>query len=574
MPERPVRPPRPSHEGHDRWSGHRGAASGPSRGERWAEPEPSSYRAGVRWDGAEEGGWDRDFGSAAGYGDRPERYDDGAERYGERDEWASARRGGEDHVEFRGQQAFEREDAWVESGNESAGFRGQQNTAPRSLSSRLGPLTAASGVINMVRRRPSFDDLVPQDERPGGPRPPRGSASFRQPKRRDRGPLTFVAAAVALLLVVGGVVFAFQRGGDDPAVSNQASISSPEQPDNPAGDVEASATKAAEKPKKDKKAEKAKKAAQGSTGAGTRVKRAVFRGTSPSQVAEFSKWLGRDIQYVVDYPPRATWNDIADPAKTLSVWRNTDYRMVYAIGMLPGYKSDPSTLAAGAKGDYNHYFTTLAKTLVAYDQGDAILRLGWEANVDGYKWHPEGAQGTKNFKKYWREIVTTMRAVPGAEKLEFDWNVNNGGETYDSTLFYPGNKYVDYIGVDVYDISWAQDSYPYPADCNASCRRGRQEAAWMNVMDANFGLNFWSNFAEAQGKPISLPEWGVWGDRADQQGGDDNPYFIEQMYEFISDPANNVAYQSYFEYDVGDKGDHRLSQHEKAGKKYVKLFGK
>ena len=50
---------------------------------------------------------------------------------------------------------------------------------------------------------------------------------------------------------------------------------------------------------------------------------------------------------------------------------------------------------------------------------------------------------------------------------------------------------------------------------------------------------------------MTLPEWGLW-QREDGHGGGDNPFFIEKMHAFITDPANNIAYQGYFDVDTDD----------------------
>jgi hypothetical protein len=85
-------------------------------------------------------------------------------------------------------------------------------------------------------------------------------------------------------------------------------------------------------------------------------------------------------------------------------------------------------------------------------------------------------------------------------------------------------------------------------------------------------LIYWSDYAKSKGKPMSIPEWGLW-QRPDGHGGGDNPYFVKQMHAFIDDPQNRVAYQGYLEVDVED-GNHRLKTFKKAGKVYKQLFGK
>ena len=54
-----------------------------------------------------------------------------------------------------------------------------------------------------------------------------------------------------------------------------------------------------------------------------------------------------------------------------------------------------------------------------------------------------------------QQIVTTIRAVSGAN-FAFEWNPTLGDTGIgDLANFYPGNAYVNYIGSDVYDVSGA-----------------------------------------------------------------------------------------------------------------------
>ncbi len=202
--------------------------------------------------------------------------------------------------------------------------------------------------------------------------------------------------------------------------------------------------------------------------------------------------------------------------------------------MLPEATDD--TMERGAAGEYDQYFTQLATNLVEGGQEDAILRLGWEFNLEGSRWATDDPDV---FIAYWRHVVTAMRAVPGQE-FEFDWNPNNGKNTYDAVDYYPGNDVVDYIGIDAYDNAWGLFTYPYPDDCDAGCRAGRQENAWNRaIYGGHRGLHFWSQYAARKGKPMSLPEWGLW-DREDDHGGGDDPDYLRRMHEFIADPENRV----------------------------------
>jgi hypothetical protein len=295
----------------------------------------------------------------------------------------------------------------------------------------------------------------------------------------------------------------------------------------------------------------------------------VFRGTSAADARAYRQWFGGGVDLIVDYSSRDTWAEIADPQYMLHEWSGSGFRPVYSIALLP--EKDPSAhLEAGADGDYDRYFAELGRHLVEAGQPGAILRLGWEFNLESSRW---AGDDPPVFIAYWRRIVAAMRAVPG-QRFQFDWNPNNGKNRYDAVRYYPGDDVVDYIGIDAYDASWAWPSYPYPGSCDAGCRLGRQQAAWKkSIYGGRRGLKFWSAFARRRGKPMSLPEWGLWA-RPDGHGGGDDPYYLRQMHAFIADPANGVAYQSYFEMD-GPDGRHRLmTSFPDAGRTFRALFAR
>lgn len=151
-----------------------------------------------------------------------------------------------------------------------------------------------------------------------------------------------------------------------------------------------------------------------------------------------------------------------------------------------------------------------------------------------------------------------MRAVPGAEKLRFCWNPALGWQQFPSTQAWPGDEYVDIVGLDVYDDSWQRDTYPLPTDATPEEVDKRRNKAWDEaIWNASYGLKSWRDFALEHKKPFAIPEWGA-SNREDGHGGGDNPLFIERMHAFICDPANKVYFHCYFDVQAGD-GHHHLS---------------
>jgi Glycosyl hydrolase family 26 len=266
----------------------------------------------------------------------------------------------------------------------------------------------------------------------------------------------------------------------------------------------------------------------------------VYAGAgNPAGVKSFGQAIGCRPVYAMDFTDGASWQTMDNPSRLVSQWQGSGYSMIWGVPILPntgGY-----TLAAGATGAYNQYFVTLAKAFVADGQGSSIIRLGWEFNGSWFTWAANGQAA--NFIGYWQQIVNSMRSVSGAN-FKFEWNPTLGDQGVGNLAnYYPGNSYVDYIGADVYDQNWA--TYPGAA------------TEFTTMETEAYGLNWLVSFAAAQGKPITLPEWGLgsgpgnnglpFSAANEEVAGGDNPTFINDMSAWIK--ANNVFEATFF--DVG-----------------------
>jgi beta-mannanase len=279
----------------------------------------------------------------------------------------------------------------------------------------------------------------------------------------------------------------------------------------------------------------------------------VYRGAAaPDRVRAYESWLGRSVGWAVDFVPRDSWDKIEDPGWLTSGWHGSPYHLSLTVPMLP---DTGGTLDDGASGAYDAHFVTLARNLVGAGYGDATIRLGHEFNGGWYRWSAAGKEAA--FASYWRHVVDAMRSVPG-QHFTFDWCVSAGTWGTDVAAAYPGDAYVDYVGLDVYDQDWGS-GWQSPV------------TRWQDLVSQLYGLQWQKDFAAAHGKRMSLPEWGV-VTRTDGHGGNDDPYFIQQMYAWIS--ANDYAYTAYFEFNAPD-GDHELagSEFPNASAAFRQLFG-
>lgn len=245
---------------------------------------------------------------------------------------------------------------------------------------------------------------------------------------------------------------------------------------------------------------------------------------------EFSGWYGRQPDFVVDFFAADSWKSLMDDANwTVRCWAKQHVKVVFSVPMLP----NGSTLADGAEGKFDDNFTALAKLLVANGYSDAIIRLGWEFNGGWYPWAAK--KDPRNWVKYWQRIVTTMRHVDGAA-FRFDWCSAQGYQQIPASSVYPGDEYVDIIGRDLYNQTWA---------ANVTT----PEQRWNDLLTQPYGLNWLQEFSKQHNKPVSFPEWAT-GTRPDGHGGGDDAYFIEHTLQWMKE--NNVVYHAYWDYPAKD----------------------
>jgi hypothetical protein len=280
--------------------------------------------------------------------------------------------------------------------------------------------------------------------------------------------------------------------------------------------------------------------------------------SGPANVDAYSTWLGKPVTVAAAFEAMGSWSDIGGASWQLGPWSQwvkaqAGRNLALAVPMLP---SSGGSLASCSTGQYDATWKTLANNLVAYGLTGAYLRLGWEMDGTWYPWKAAPGSGNEgNFAGCFRHIVQVMRAAQPSAQWKFVLNPTTGwhSTTYLDAVW-PGDAYVDVVAIDLYDQSWAANTYPYPSTCDSTCRLTHQQNAWN---DYSWQLNTIRNYAVAHNKTMALAEWGT-ANRSDGHGGGDNPYYIQQMHDFMANSANRVVFQAYFDVNASD-GAHELS---------------
>ena len=261
---------------------------------------------------------------------------------------------------------------------------------------------------------------------------------------------------------------------------------------------------------------------------------------APNAVTSFGRTLGQQPAFAMDFLDGDSWSDLVNTAPSyMAAWKNSGDTMIWGLPMLPNAGSGAS-LSQGASGAYNSYFLKIAQAMVAGGQGSSIVRPGWEFNGGWFSWAANGQASA--FIAYWQQIVTTMRSVPG-QNFTFEWNPTAGDQGIGNLAnYYPGNNYLDYIGLDLYDQSWG--SYAGIA------------SQWNADLTEPYGLNWLASFAASQGKQITLPEWGLGqgpgndggavNDPGTKVSGGDDATFINDVAQWIR--SHNVYNATFWDY--------------------------
>ena len=157
---------------------------------------------------------------------------------------------------------------------------------------------------------------------------------------------------------------------------------------------------------------------------------------SMSALATYTKDVGKQPNMVEYY---ASWGDGFDTSGA---------RKIYDSGALPYMAWEPykPSLAAIAKGSTDTYLTSVAKAVAAFNLPVAIS-FGHEMNGDWYAWGRQ-ANSAADFVNAWRHIHDVFQAA-GATNVIWVWspNIINPAPTVKLQPYYPGDAYVDWVGM-------------------------------------------------------------------------------------------------------------------------------
>lgn len=278
------------------------------------------------------------------------------------------------------------------------------------------------------------------------------------------------------------------------------------------------------------------------TGASTLIARPRTAGTWPgpnglsgvngdpvfdtAHVQRFCTARGRTCQVAQTYTDRRSYQSMtAGTGWTFENMAGFPGMLIVSQGLVP--EGHPEDLAGCATGQFDQLWRDFGMLMVRYGRGNSVVRLGWEFNGNFMAWHASDAQ---TWIACYRRAADGIRATNPA--VLFDWTIN-GHDTPDdicggvSTNCYPGDDYVDIVGIDNYDH--------FPV--------ARTLADFDRINAAPEGLDWLYAFARQHRKLFAVGEWGV---VHNTDGGGDSADFVRWMHDWFAEHATGLAYEAYF----------------------------
>ncbi|WP_058754133.1 glycosyl hydrolase [Sphingomonas endophytica] len=253
--------------------------------------------------------------------------------------------------------------------------------------------------------------------------------------------------------------------------------------------------------------------------------------------------MGDRLEAIQLHGGTAGWNDwLSSVQWQADMFANHDIDIMWSIPLIPY----GATLGDAGAGKYDGKYVAMAKQLAAASQGDnkIYVRLGWEFN--GNDWNSSSAVGEpQNYVAAFRKFVDAARSV--SDKFVFEWC--SALDTWDMNPedAYPGDNYVDVIGVDMYyNTAWH----------NADAAK-----AFDWFIKQPYGLQWQQDFAARHGKATAVGEWGL---------NSDNPEFVKLALQWMAD--HDMVYQNYWESNAAFQGDLSDGQYKQAAAAYLTML--
>ena len=204
----------------------------------------------------------------------------------------------------------------------------------------------------------------------------------------------------------------------------------------------------------------------------------VYPGSGGGGILPESEWAA-DNQWIV-----ASWQD--DPAFS------NNATPVVALPMAQPGDTAEQDFQLIASGSWDSMYEFIFSQWAAAGYSKIYIRPGWEMNGTWYPWSVNSGNAAA-FVAAFQHLADLAHSFTGMN-IQVVWNPSVGSDAgIPFSQYYPGNSYVDVIGLDTYGAPNNYDASPQASPS------GQNDVELSNLVA----------FAQQQGKPFALPEVGA-----------------------------------------------------------------
>lgn len=248
----------------------------------------------------------------------------------------------------------------------------------------------------------------------------------------------------------------------------------------------------------------------------------IYPGEDWGRIEPFERWLGRGFAVTTHYV------DAAIPDEERRQFVSEEMTTQWERGRVPMVTWQPfprestrgSVTRAIADGSYDDVLSGWSAELAGWlsavpDDRMFYFRPFPEMNGD---WIPWGADATtiEDFVAAWRRLHGTFaEAGLTDERVQWVWNPNATEHgSHDTESYYPGDEYVDWLGIDGYNFG-----------------HSRESSSWQSpeeVFDPMF-----ERLTDLAEKPLTLPEFGTTSYRDGRYRPEEKAAWIGDAFDYV-----------------------------------------
>ena len=191
----------------------------------------------------------------------------------------------------------------------------------------------------------------------------------------------------------------------------------------------------------------------------------VIFGNAPTKPASIAVGIAVDDSNTAKNPQLSNYTTATGKAPAFVEWYQSWAEPLYyssqetsvkSANLTPviSWTSDSTPLTSISNGSQDNTIDAAA-ALAKQWPGTLYIRFDYEMNIKSSAWDPTNLSETPTDYVYaWRYIVNRFKTTDGVTNVKWIWSPNincNGSCPFDS--YYPGNSYVDMVGLDGYNYA-------------------------------------------------------------------------------------------------------------------------